>query len=277
MAKRRPKKRRSSRRGRGGSGGGNVIWYVAIVVCLALIGGTVFLSQKLIAKGEIDQATLCHTSGPINVTAILLDLTDPLSETQQARLKTIMANEIASSSVDTMISLGVVSESAANWGARFAKCKPATGEAANGLYENPTIIAARYRHEFTDPIQVTLAGMLEGDVESQSPIMEALQSLISETPDFTRTSGVRKLMIVSDMLQHSDNLSFYRQQGWDFFMAQNGARRLAGNLADVEVEILRIPRTGGNLPSNELTEGFWTRYFDKQGSRAPRVRSLGDL
>lgn len=176
-----------------------------------------------------------------------------------------------------MIALGVVSEDSGNWGARFAKCKPATGEDASGLYENPTIIAERYAREFTDPIQDTLQAMLTRAKENQSPIMESLQSLISETPDFNRARGLRKIIIVSDMLQHSDNLSFYRGQGWEYFSENNGAQRLAGNLSGVSVEILRIPRNGGKVPSAEITEGFWTRYFDKQGSRPPSVSSLGDL
>ena len=143
--------------------------------------------------------------------------------------------------------------------------------------KNPTIISERYAQEFTRPIQATLAAMLTGDSENQSPIMEALQSLASETPDFTTARGQRKIIIVSDMLQHSDTLSFYRGEGWDYFAEKNGVARLAGNLRNVTIEILRIPRVGNDIPSNEISEGFWSRYFDKQGSRPPSVSSLGDL
>lgn len=279
MATRRskPKRRSSNRRTKKSRESSSIGWYLAIIICVAVVVGVAVVSQKLISKGEIDQATLCHSTGVHNVTAVLLDLTDPLSATQQARLKTILASEITASSTDTMMSLGVVSEDPGNWGARFAKCKPATGEDANSLYENPTIVAQRYKQEFTDPIQATLKSMLSGEAENQSPIMEALQSLISETPEFTDAKGVRKIIIVSDMLQHSDNLSFYRNQDWDYFTTQNGDQRLAGNLAGVSVEILRIPRSGNNVPSNTITEGFWSRYFDKQGGRPPLVSSLGDL
>ena len=270
-----PSRRKSGRRR--GNGDNNTLWYFAIAVCLGLVIGVAIVSQRLITAGHVDDKTLCHSGGPLNATVILLDLTDPLSATQQARLKSILGNEVAGSSVDTMIAIGVVSEDPAKWGARFAKCKPATGEDANGLYENPTIIAERYTREFTFPIQNTLHSMLTGESENQSPIMEALQSLISETPDFSKAMGHRKIIIVSDMLQHSDNLSFYRGQGWDFFAKQNGSQRLAGNLSGVIVEVLRIPRTGGKTPSAEITEDFWARYFDRQGSRPPSVSSLGDL
>jgi hypothetical protein len=242
-----------------------------------LIAGIIAGSQSILSKGKINDATLCHSSGAVNVTSILLDLTDPLNETQQSRLKTIIQNEVASSSVDTMIALGVVSEDPQSWGARFAKCKPATGDQANSLYENPTLIADRYQREFLSPISDKIAATLEGEVENQSPIMEALQSLIASTPDFTKIRGQRKIIVVSDMLQHSETLSFYRGQGWDYFSEQGGELRLASNLLNVTVEIIRIPRSGRNTPAQNLVEGFWTRYFDRQGSRLPSVSSLGDL
>ncbi|MBT3143218.1 hypothetical protein KL867_19310 [Ruegeria litorea] len=255
----------------------NLGWYIAIGVCVLVIVGVFVGSQTLISNSKVNEATLCHTDGPVNVTAILLDLTDPLSNTQQIRLKTIIENEIASSSTDTMISLGVVSEEPQRWGSLFAKCKPATGEQANALYENPSLIADRYQREFLIPISDKIDATLVGQAESQSPIMEALQSLIASTPDFTRARGQRKFVIVSDMLQHSDTLSFYRNQGWEYFSSRDGELRLAANLQNVSIEIMRIPRSGNNIPSRELVENFWTRYFDRQGSKVPSVSSMGDL
>jgi hypothetical protein len=271
MAKRRSRKS-SSRRGSSNAG-----WYLAIVLCIGVVIGVAVLANNLISKGKIDEATLCHLTADLNVTAVLLDLTDPLNPTQQSRLKNILSNEISDSSVDTMISIGVVSEAPSKWGAQFARCKPASGDDANALYENPKIIANRYIREFIAPMNATLERMLGGEVENQSPIMEALQSLVSETPEFSSTQGSRKIVIVSDMLQHSDNLSFYRKQGWNYFVQSNGDQRLAGNLANVSINIIRVPRSGPSMPSRDLSDGFWTRYFDRQGSRPPSVQSLGDL
>lgn len=280
MARRNSSYGKPSRRGRGYGrkrGSGNIGWYVAIAACILAIAGVLIVSQTLLSRSKINETTLCHAGGPVNVTSILLDLTDPLSDTQQTRLKTIIENEIATSTMDTMIALGVVSEDPQRWGSFFAKCKPATGEQANALYENPALISDRYQREFLIPISDKIEATLVGEVENRSPIMEALQSLLAGTPDFTRARGRRKIIIVSDMLQHSDTLSFYRGQGWDYFLKRDGELRLAGNLSNVIVEILRIPRTGGNTPSRDMVEDFWTRYFDRQGSRPPSVSSLGDL
>lgn len=258
-------------------GSNSNLWWGVIGASVLLIIGVLAISQSLVNKKAINEYTLCHSSGPTNATVILLDVTDPLNGTQQARLRTIINNEIALSDIDTSISMGVVSEFPDRWGAMFSKCKPATGGDANSLYENPTLIADRYNREFLSPINEKIDTTLSSAKENQSPIMEALQALIAGSPDFSNVKGRRKIILVSDMLQHSDNLSFYRGQGWDYFVSQDGEKRFAESLVSAEIEIIRIPRIGNNIPPDQLVEGFWTRYFDKQGSRAPNVSSLGDL
>lgn len=274
MARKRNRSGRSTRRSQKTS---NLVWIVTIAACIGAVAAASYVALQVTKSSEINEATLCRQTGAINTTAILLDLTDPLNTTQQARLKTILDDELHETQRDTMITLGVVSEDESRWGALFAKCKPATGEYANSLYENPDLIAQLYKDEFLDPVNDTILSMLTGSKESQSPIMEAMQSLIAETPDFTRVPGRKKLIVVSDMLQHSDILSFYRRQGWDFFAENVGDHRLAGNLSGVEVEIYLIPRTGAKTPKRDFAEDFWVRYFDRQGARPPVSRSLGDL
>ena len=261
----------------GGGASGSVMGVLLIVLCVGLIGGALWGSQFLAGKGRIDPETLCHAQGPSGVTVVLLDLTDPLSVTQQQRLRNHLDRDIAQAQTDRLFSVGVVNEDAQEWGALFARCKPATGKAANALYENAAIIADRYKAEFIQPLHAALERSLSVEEQNASPIMEALQFLVAQTPHFPDTTVDRKLIIVSDMLQHSETLSFYRNQGWDHFAKSNGQARLAGNLSNVAIEIFRIPRHGRNIPAAGLVEDFWVRYFDKQGSRIPTQSSLGDL
>lgn len=269
-----PKTHRAGRRN-GRRKDGDAIWIVVIFVCLALISGAVGFAITQMSGRSYDETTLCRGEGADHVTVVLLDLTDPLNTTQAQRLRTMLDREIAGSPPDTMISFGIVSDDETEWGSRFAKCKPPTGDAANALYENPRLIAERYDEEFRTPLETTLASMIRVGESDRSPIMEALQALIAQTPDFASTPGDRKIVIVSDMLQHSETLSAYRGEGWEHFETTGGKRRLAGNLDGVYVEIIRIPRR--TRVDVDLSEDFWVRYFDHQGSRLPAVRALGDL
>ncbi|WP_146180735.1 hypothetical protein [Thalassorhabdomicrobium marinisediminis] len=224
-----------------------------------------------------DAVTLCPVEGPTGAMVVLLDLTDPLTRSQANQLQTWLGDEIASSPRGTLLSVGVVSEDPSDWGARFAKCKPQTAEDGNPLIQNPSILGETYNDEFLLPLHETLEKMMQSETQNTSPIMESLQALVSGTPNFT-TTRLRRLVIVSDMLQNSSVLSFYRSEGWEHFTETRAHERLAGNLDEVGVTLLRIPRTSANIGDPLKVDTFWARYFDSQGTSARfDVRNLGDL
>lgn len=117
---------------------------------------------------------------------------------------------------------------------------------------------------------------------NRAPIMESLQALVAETPllvqDGLRSADQRerRILIVSDMLQNSDVVSFYHGQEWADFQASRDFARLGRNLHDVSVEILRLPRNDPAIRDPEAVDHYWVRYFDYQGASV-RARTIGDL
>ena len=85
--------------------------------------------------------------------------------------------------------------------ADFARCKPATGEKANELYQNPRMIEERYRKEFLEPFEAIVSMMLDSPAADRSPIMESLQALLVGTPGFVDASWPRRVIVVSDLIQ----------------------------------------------------------------------------
>ena len=81
-------------------------------------------------------------------------------------------------------------------------------------------------------------------------------------------------MIVSDLLQHSDALSFYRGDDWESFRASPDFARLAHNLDGAEVTILRVPRPGAKV-DGAAVDDFWVRYLDAQGAGRVARRAPG--
>ena len=162
--------------------------------------------------------------------------------------------------------------------ADFARCKPATGEKANELYQNPRIIEERYREEFLEPFEAILSAMLDSPAAERSPILESLQALLVSAPGFVDASYPRRVIVVSDLIQNSAAFSFYRGDTWGRFIRSQDAERLAGRLRGVEVEICRIPRPGAKV-NKAVVDDFWVNYFDRAG--ASRVVAstcpLGDL
>jgi len=277
MASRGPQKRRNSRRRREATS--NLVWGLLLVALVSIgLGGGYLAWSYVSSRPNIDEATLCPKDGPTGVLVVLLDLTDPLTPQQGARLRTLLDERIADTSQGTMISFGVVSNDEALRGKLFSSCKPADGSKASQIYENPSLIAARFQEDFLTPLRAGLDEAMSAGVEDRSPIMESLQTLIAETPAFETSMGPHELLIVSDLLQHSETLSFYRVEGWEDLRASGGTGRLARNLNGAWVSILRVPRPGASALARDQIDEFWSRYFDMQGARAPiSVEILGDL
>ncbi|MCY4237087.1 MAG: hypothetical protein OXC93_01815 [Rhodospirillaceae bacterium] len=255
----------------------NALWYfLAALVIVILVGMAALWFQN---RSEGTGENLCPAkSGPAAGLAVLLDLTDPLENVQIERLRGILDRRIAEAVPNTLIAVGAVHADTGARGADFALCKPESGERANEIYENPRMIAERYRKKFRLPFDKILERMLRSPKADSSPIMESLQALLVGTSGFVDAKYPRRVIIVSDLLQHSAAFSFYRRDRWATFVRSPNAQRLAGRLNGVVVEICRVPRPNARIKKAEVDD-FWVNYFERAG--ASRVFAstcpLGDL
>lgn len=252
---------------------------VGIIVLLAGVATAGWLVVRQVSRDAIDELTLCPRDGASGSLAILLDLTDPLGATQSIALRAKLDRMIGASPRGTLVALGRVSDQPDQLGAAIAICRPMTGEEAGDIVRNSTQVEARYREAFTIPLQRELAAMLDATEASQSPIMEGLQALLGGVAAMpVEANAPRRIVIVSDLLQHSAAMSFYRGDDWASFRASPDFARLARNLDDAEVTIIRVPRPGARIADATAVDDFWVRYLDAQGAAAVMPpETLGDL
>lgn len=264
------------RRRLGSRGGKKAIPLVLIAVMLVLLAVVFFLLQSLKPE-QRDQTTLC--SEKTGITAgliILLDLTDAITRTQHERLKQIIDKKINDAQVNTLIAVSAVRADLSERGVKFKRCKPRDGSRANELYENPRLIAETYSESFKQPLDEVLEKALAVEGAQQSPIMESLQATLAETPGFLHATYPRRVIIVSDLVQHSSVFSFYRRDNWRKFSRSSDYRRLARNLKDVDIEIWYLPRAKIQIDVSEVDD-FWVNYFEQSGAHSVRTLPLGDL
>ena len=248
---------------------------IVAVVGVALGGG--WLMWRQVRGDAVDAASLCPAAGATGGLAILLDLTDPLGATQSINLSSELVRLVVESPRGTLVSLGRVSDRPDELGAAYAFCRPMTGAEGGEWTRNPTQLDRRFAAGFLAPFEAELAGMMDAREAAQSPIMEGLQALLAGTGAAgVKVKGPRRIVIVSDLLQHSDALSFYRGDDWESFRASPDFARLAKNLDAAEVTILRIPRPGAKV-DGAAVDDFWVRYLDAQGAGRVDVEPLGDL
>ncbi len=254
-------------------------WVYGVVIGAAIFVAIGIITLLQIFKAEEVDERLCpKDSGAVAGLVVLFDLTDSLNRVQHRRLRGILDTRIGEAGQNTLIAVGAVREDASERDAEFALCKPATGEKANELYQNPRLIEERYREEFLAPFEDIVEAMLDSSVADRSPIMESLQALLVSVPGFVDAKYPRRVIIVSDMIQNSEAFSFYQGDNWQDFMRSQDSQRLADRLVGVELEICRIPRPGTKVNS-AVVDDFWVNYFDRAG--ASRILTstcqLGDL
>lgn len=256
----------------------SIIWGLAATTLVALAGGAFWQVRSVTKQEAIDTVTLCPlSSGATQGLTILLDLTDPLSATQAAALRLRLGQEFDEAPRGTRIAIGQVSHDPEEWGAGIVICKPMTGMEAGDLIRNSDRIEAQYQSKFRDPLDAKLEQAMTTGTADQSPIIEALQALLVGAATIPLASGAREeVLIVSDMIQNSATLSFYRGGSWETFREAGGEARLARSLSGIAVSILRLPRSEASVDTADVDD-FWVNYLEAQGATSVSPQVLGDL
>ncbi|MDB5658477.1 MAG: hypothetical protein JWS10_1092 [Cypionkella sp.] len=274
----RSNRRRSTRRK--DRGGTSSIWpYVlGAVAAIGLLVAAIFYRNQTEHETAVNVDTLCPLdTGPVAMAAILFDLTDPLTLAQSKQLLARVEKEIADAPIGTQFTMGVVSETPESWGATAPLCKPRSGHDVSTLTQNVRLVETRYEKRFMEPLHANIESMISAHGANKSPIMEALQTLIADTSGFLTFAGPRKVIIVSDLLQNSESMSFYAGDDWQSFATSPQFARLNRTLEGVDIIIFEVPRVVSKIKDPRVIEDFWLHYFDVQGARVPTVKTIGDL
>jgi hypothetical protein len=261
----RPTSRRANR-GRNDFRRGAPIVVIAVLLLAGLIGAYAFVAGS---RDDLDPETLCPTSGPSAITAILFDRTDTINEKQ----KLYLTNKLDGFRERIQKFEEIDTYSLEDQGDNVVRpllriCNPGRGTDVSSLTGNPKLLWERWKNQFDAPLREMLEGRLEGGGARTSAIFEAIQSVSLQSFQRAKlTADVpRRLILVSDLLQNTKTLDFYNGDlNFDEFQQTNEARRLSTNLNGVSVEILFIPRAKPDR-INRLVS-FWTSWFVDRGAR----------
>lgn len=268
MARRRKKRR-------GSSPFAAVPAVLGIGLVAAAMAGTYYLAYKDTRKPAISEIDLCPVDGQEAHLAILVDTTDPMSLTQLELARQHIEDKIDNAAVQTRISFATVDpDGSIRQDNFFSMCKPEAGADVSILTQNKRLVEEQFQSEFAEPIQGALDQLLRVPEANSSPIMETTQELAARIPGFAVSDAPRELVIMSDLVQHSDVFSFIRGNDWQSFVRSGGATRFGSAYKGATVTVLRVPR----MPERAAAiDDFWVRYFDAQGFDRVRVTQLGDL
>lgn len=240
---------------------------------MAAAGGLVVLTLLALGqrRGVPKDGDQCPVGAPPAAQAVvLLDPSDELSRVQQisAVPRVIEALQGLPESTETKVYM-VARAGRGDPSAEFRICKPrdpADIGGLEGLWVNRAIAARRYREEFAGRVEEILREALNAPGDTSSPVVEAIQTAVVDAFRPRDAAIERHLLIVSDMVQHSADLSFF-QDPPDFaaFAGAPAYQTLRVDLAGAEATVFLLARRGraGRLQGSRL-ETFWEEYFVDQ-------------
>ncbi len=202
--------------------------------------------------------------------AVLVDPSDTLTNVQEGsgapRILEVLENDAPETAEIRVFTVGQAGRGDTR--SVFRVCKPAHPDGVSSLTGNPQLAERRYQNEFLAPLRQTLSALLSVEGDSISPILEGVQVAAVSAFQPREADFPRQVLIVSDMIQNSRNLSFYRD-AVDFGpLSRNpdyGTLRV--DLTAVEVSVFLLARRGGagRIQGGTLRR-FWEDYFLDQGA-----------
>ena len=259
-----------------------------------VIGGAGFLVVALLiaftvysrfTSVKVDRDTNCPVdpASLVGYTAVLVDATDALNENQLNAVRRIVREEARALPRHGKLEIYSLSDSHDLLRLHFARCATDPGGEGLGLTSNPRLQKERWERTFWNPLSAFLDSLAFQPEAPRTPLMESIQRLVFRSPledaPHLMAQGWR-LIIVSDLLQHSDTLSLYQPEAanYDTFKASPDYYSLLADLRGAHVVIHFVHRSSAarsGLQNRDLAE-FWNRWFSACRSETFRlIRLIG--
>jgi hypothetical protein len=233
----------------------------------AIIVGIVALAVYLnVTRRDTDRKTGCPTDHYDSITAVLVDLTDPISPTQAAALRNALLKIRDDVPKFGLLEIYPLASTATNTIAPlFSGCSPGSGrDVDNRLYGNPELADRIWRIQFANKIDQVAGEMLKLPRAENSPIFEAIQSVTVTafgTP-MAEKSDFKRLVIISDMIHYTSQLSMYQgAPTFDRFKQTPYYTKVKPLLRDAKVDVYLIVRDTRRSVQQPPLYKFWVEYF----------------
>lgn len=270
---------RGRRRGRRGNGRtAAIIGGVCLLVASAgLIGGLGYLYARASSQTKLDKETLCPLDGPVAVTALLIDTTDPISETTLLDAKNRFRKAVSDIPVGGLLEIYGLTEKPGDLIKMFDGCNPGDGSTVDEWTSNPVRRQRQWEEAFSKPLDDVSNRIPDGQAGNQSPIMAAIQSIKLTVFDrFGKPGMPRQLIVASDMIEHTGLYSQYKSGiNYETYAKSPANREYRTTLDGIDVAIWYIDREAKPFAGRDHLE-FWAEWIQRaHGNIMPSPRLEG--
>lgn len=248
---------------------------IAGVIALVAVVGVAYFT---VARGNraLDSETLCPVT-PSSVTVLLVDVTDPMTTAQRQDFRNQL-NRLRSSipRYGQLIVTTVDSSSTKLLPPVIVRCNPGTAKDVSDWNGDPRGIQKAHDEKFIAPLDAAFDGLTRESAAARSPIFESVQSVALTDLATPEVAGLpRKLVLVSDLLQNTDAISFYGGLPTPDELINSAAfRRVRTDLKGVDVEIWMLERSDANQTQPRALIDLWDAAIAAQGGRVERAYNV---
>lgn len=249
-----------------------------IVLALAIIVILLFFqSLERERRALVDINTFCPKSEGVTVwgfhridpppfpgeTAIVIDATDSLNLKVRAALKKYFNGDKYLSSLKDFERVRVYAMKefvGALAEPSFDLCVPPNKNVSPWL-DNPRKRREAFEKQFVSTFVKTIDALAQREEANRSPILETL-ALVSKDN--------KRIIIVSDLMQHGDKCSLYQNGGRHDYNAfrRDGCIEFDDNLSETEIDVLFVSREKLQRLQNPRLIEFWKKHFESNGASA---------
>ena len=241
--------------------------FVAVAAVSAVVALVYFsVSQQ---PAVYDEDTLCLVGEPPSaVLAIVIDGTDGIPSVIARKAVSGIKEAVNMAAPNTLVNLYTISASAGeSMSPAVSLCKPRDGSDADELTECPGCMETRFEARFERPLRDILDSLMGAEPANQSPILESIKGAVVDSFVGANQGTGKKLLIVSDLLQHSSFYSFYggvpSLEDFETALVSEGIGSM--DLLGAEVHFLVVPRQRSADSFKEVA-WFWRQFLTNQNA-----------
>ncbi len=265
MARKRAKKAKSDKVG--------YLLITVVVVLLVSIGGYVAMNQGV----EKDKETMCRLDDAFNRQVVILDMTDNYNAIQVKQIKHIINDITDNLDTGEQIQLYFIDKTMPSQiKAELTLCNPGDGAGKSEIYSNPKLFKQRWEKKFHQPLMAKMKDLSGDYTSSTSPILESIQAVNNIAFPYIREEGKKyKITLISDMIQNSDELSFFktRRASLLHFVDSPGYLKTRTDLEGVDIDLVIVRRDKfESLQSRDYID-FWVEVLSSMSANVENIKT----
>jgi hypothetical protein len=240
-------------------------WQGRSLITLGVIGLLAIVGVGLWAQSttrDLDKESGCPTDRLESVTAVLVDLTDPINGIQETALRNALLGIRDAVPKFGLLEIYPLTQTpTAVIQPLFSACSPGSGRDVDSrIYGNPELADRQWKQQFAnklDGIVESLKNQAPGD---NSPILEGIQSIAVTAfgPSLRQKTPMKRAIIFSDMIHNMPGLNMYRAvPRSDNFIGTPYYAKTRSSLRGANVDVFLIVRDTQKEIQQPALYKFW--------------------